>query len=585
VKKDVNFFAVNLLSQQNIVMMDEQSKIIGHVLKKASKLDYIVIGGKSVLLHIPFHILYVLQQVLPDYFVETEWTILVKKTQESEEDDDEKKTPARGTDGDYIKLSNMLTSALGINVTITETDTPKKTIIKNHDTVLATLILDDGSFSKSMCIEPDRKHNGIKYASFCDTVSGLKHALEEHNSLKTILQLRVLLNGYNNNLVEEPSSALLKSLLDELNLNVSIKSDEISIKTTCKPEPKTGSSKEIPPRRYPLSEPFQIPRYSRQESLYPLSESVYPRQESVYSRQESLYPRQESVYSRQESLYPRQESLYSRQESVYPRQESLYSHQESVYPRQESVYSRQESLYPRQESLYSRQESVYPRQESLYSHQESVYPRQELLYQRPELVYQRPELVYQRPELQYKQEPFPYQRPEPQYKQDQRLQVPQSTYLPINQGLPILPIQPIFQTKESTYQPFQPIQPILPILPSQELTYQPIQSIQPIPPILPSQESTYQPIQPVQPILPSQESTYQPIQPIQPILPILPSQESTYQPIQPVQPILPSQESTYQPIQPVQPILPSQESIYKTSLEGKKTRRNTRKRRTRKNKF
>jgi len=543
VKKDVNFFAVNLLSQQNIVMMDEQSKIIGHVLKKASKLDYIVIGGKSVLLHIPFHILYVLQQVLPDYFVETEWTILVKKTQESEEDDDEKKTPARGTDGDYIKLSNMLTSALGINVTITETDTPKKTIIKNHDTVLATLILDDGSFSKSMCIEPDRKHNGIKYASFCDTVSGLKHALEEHNSLKTILQLRVLLNGYNNNLVEEPSSALLKSLLDELNLNVSIKSDEISIKTTCKPEPKTGSSKEIPPRRYPLSEPFQIPRYSRQESLYPLSESVYPRQESVYSRQESLYPRQESVYSRQESLYPRQESLYSRQESVYPRQESLYSHQESVYP------------------------------------------RQELLYQRPELVYQRPELVYQRPELQYKQEPFPYQRPEPQYKQDQRLQVPQSTYLPINQGLPILPIQPIFQTKESTYQPFQPIQPILPILPSQELTYQPIQSIQPIPPILPSQESTYQPIQPVQPILPSQESTYQPIQPIQPILPILPSQESTYQPIQPVQPILPSQESTYQPIQPVQPILPSQESIYKTSLEGKKTRRNTRKRRTRKNKF
>ena len=542
-KKDVNFFAVNLLSQQNIVMMDEQSKIIGHVLKKASKLDYIVIGGKSVLLHIPFHILYVLQQVLPDYFVETEWTILVKKTQESEEDDDEKKTPARGTDGDYIKLSNMLTSALGINVTITETDTPKKTIIKNHDTVLATLILDDGSFSKSMCIEPDRKHNGIKYASFCDTVSGLKHALEEHNSLKTILQLRVLLNGYNNNLVEEPSSALLKSLLDELNLNVSIKSDEISIKTTCKPEPKTGSSKEIPPRRYPLSEPFQIPRYSRQESLYPLSESVYPRQESVYSRQESLYPRQESVYSRQESLYPRQESLYSRQESVYPRQESLYSHQESVYP------------------------------------------RQELLYQRPELVYQRPELVYQRPELQYKQEPFPYQRPEPQYKQDQRLQVPQSTYLPINQGLPILPIQPIFQTKESTYQPFQPIQPILPILPSQELTYQPIQSIQPIPPILPSQESTYQPIQPVQPILPSQESTYQPIQPIQPILPILPSQESTYQPIQPVQPILPSQESTYQPIQPVQPILPSQESIYKTSLEGKKTRRNTRKRRTRKNKF
>jgi len=224
--------------------MSEQSKIIGHVLKKASKLDYIVMGGRSVLIHIPFHILYVLQQVLPDYFVETEWNILVRKTQESEEDDEDnkKKTEDSGTDGDYIKLCNMLTSGLGINVTITETDTPKKTIIKNHDTVLATISLDDGTYNQSMCIEPDRKHNGIKYASFCDTVFGLKKALQEHTSIKTIFQLRVLLNEYNNDMVEEPASALLKSLLDELNLDVHVKSDEVNIKTTCKPEPKNSQA-------------------------------------------------------------------------------------------------------------------------------------------------------------------------------------------------------------------------------------------------------------------------------------------------------------------------------------------------------
>jgi hypothetical protein len=249
-------------------VMDTQSKTIGHVLKKASKLDYIVMGGKSVLLYIPFHILRVLQQVLPEYFIETEWVILVRKVQESEDDDDDKKTQGSGADGDYIKLCNMLTMALGVNVTVTETDAPKKTIIKSHDTVLATIMLDDGTFSKSMCIEPDRKHNGIKYASFCDAVAGLKRTLEEHNSLKTIFQLRVLLNGYKSDLVEEPSSALSKSLLDELNLNVRIKSDEISIKTTCKPEPKQ-STKPIPrqefafpyPRRPPFPNYTALPNY------------------------------------------------------------------------------------------------------------------------------------------------------------------------------------------------------------------------------------------------------------------------------------------------------------------------------------
>ncbi len=325
--------------------MSEQSKIIGHVLKKASKLDYIVIGGRSVLIHIPFHILYVLQKVLPDYFVETEWTILVRKKLESEEDDDEnkKKTDSSGTEGDYIKLCDMLTTALGVNVTITETDTPKKTIIKNHDTVLATISLDDGTFSKSMCIEPDRKHNGIKYASFCDTISGLKQSLQEHASIKTIFQLRVLLNGYNNDIVEEPSSALLKSLLDELNQDVRVKSDEINIKTTCKSDTKNSQTKPVsvgysqpqiqrfqppfqrfqaqyqqPPFQYPFQQPpFQQPPFQQPQAIFKPQESSYQPQESSYQPQESNYQPQESNYQPQESNYQPQESNYQPQGPNY----------------------------------------------------------------------------------------------------------------------------------------------------------------------------------------------------------------------------------------------------------------------------
>jgi hypothetical protein len=370
--------------------MSEQSKIIGHVLKKASNLDYIVIGDRSVLIHIPFHILYVLQQVLPDYFVETEWNILVRKTQESEEDEDEnkKKTEASGTEGDYLKLCDMLTTALGVNITITETDTPKKTIIKNHDTVLATISLDDGTFSKSMCIEPDRKHNGIKYASFCDTVSGLKQSLQEHNSIKTIFQLRVLLNGYNNDMVEEPSSALLKSLLDELNEDVRVKSDEINIKTICKPDPKNSQAskpasvgysqppiqrpqfqqsqfQQVPFQQVPFQQvPFQQPQLLSQFT-HPqlLSQFQQPQLLSQFQQPQLLsqfqQPQLLSQFQQPQSSYQPQESSYQPKESNYQPQESSYLPHESNYQPQESNYQPQESNYQPQEYNYQPQESSY----------------------------------------------------------------------------------------------------------------------------------------------------------------------------------------------------------------------------------
>jgi hypothetical protein len=400
--------------------MNEQSKIIGHVLKKASKLDYIVMGGRSVLIHIPFHILYVLQQVLPDYFVETEWNILVRKNQESEEDDEDnkKKTEASGTDADYIKLCNMLTSGLGINVTITETDTPKKTIIKNHDTVLATISLDDGTYNQSMCIEPDRKHNGIKYASFCDTVFGLKKALQEHTSIKTIFQLRVLLNEYNNDMVEEPASALLKSLLDELNLDVRVKSDEVNIKTTCKPEPKNsqatkpasvGQFQSRVPSLFQQG-PFQQPAFQQgpfqqgpfQQGPFqqgPFQQGPFqqgPFQQSSFQQSSFQKPSfqqpafQQPAFQQPQSIFKTQESNYQPQfqpHSDYQPQDSNYQPQDSNYQPQ---FQPQESNYQPQESNYSNyqpQESNYSNyqpQESNYSNyqpQESNYQPQDSNYQ------------------------------------------------------------------------------------------------------------------------------------------------------------------------------------------------------------
>ena len=373
--------------------MSEQSKIIGHVLKKASKLDYIVMGGRSVLIHIPFHILYVLQQVLPDYFVETEWNILVRKTQESEEDDEDnkKKTEASGTDGDYIKLCNMLTSGLGINVTITETDTPKKTIIKNHDTVLATISLDDGTYNQSMCIEPDRKHNGIKYASFCDTVFGLKKALQEHTSIKTIFQLRVLLNEYNNDMVEEPASALLKSLLDELNLDVHVKSDEVNIKTTCKPEPKNSQATkpasvvQFQSRVQPLFQqgPFQQPSFQQPSFQQPSFQQPSFQQPSFqqpsFQQPSFQQPSFQQPFFQQSFQQPAfQQPAFQQPQPIFKTQESNYQPHSNDYQPQESNYQPQ---FQPQESNYQPQFQPQESNYSDYQPQESNYQPQDSSYQ------------------------------------------------------------------------------------------------------------------------------------------------------------------------------------------------------------